>query len=91
MVKIAGKRVQLDAIEHALLADDRVREAAVLTRRRTNGSHTLVGYLTPRSGTVDRRAVKERLRAALPPYMVPSRIVALDAMRDKQPEPALAK
>jgi acyl-coenzyme A synthetase/AMP-(fatty) acid ligase/thioesterase domain-containing protein/acyl carrier protein len=80
MVKIAGKRVQLDAIEHALLADDRVREAAVLARRRTNGSHTLVGYLTPRSGTVDRRAVKERLRAALPPYMVPSRIVALDAM-----------
>ena len=80
MVKVAGKRVQLDAIEHALLADEQVGEAAVLAHQRSNGTTTLVGYVTPSSGTVEARVVKERLGRDLPPYMVPSRIVVLAVM-----------
>jgi acyl-coenzyme A synthetase/AMP-(fatty) acid ligase/thioesterase domain-containing protein/acyl carrier protein len=78
MVKVAGKRVELDAVEHAVLADERVDAAAVVVRRRSNGTNTLVAFVAP--NTIEPRAVKDGLRAKLPPYMVPARIVALDAL-----------
>jgi acyl-coenzyme A synthetase/AMP-(fatty) acid ligase/thioesterase domain-containing protein/acyl carrier protein len=78
MMKVAGKRVELDAVEHALLADERVDAAAAVVRRRSNGTNTLVAFVAP--DTVDPRDVKDGLRTKLPPYMVPARIVALDAL-----------
>ncbi len=78
MVKVAGKRVELDAVEHALSADEHVDAAAAVVRQRSNGTNTLVAFVAP--DTVDPRVVKNGLRAKLPPYMVPARVVALDAL-----------
>ncbi len=65
-------------MEHALLADERVGEAAVIARQRSTGTTAVVGYVVPRTGTVNPRAVKESLTRTLPPHMVPGRIVTLD-------------
>ncbi|MEV7548726.1 amino acid adenylation domain-containing protein [Amycolatopsis sp. NPDC089917] len=72
-VKIRGVRVELGEIEHALSLVSEVGSSAVVVR-----SGELVGYVTPR--TVDTVAVRAELVRALPSYLVPSAIVALEAL-----------
>ncbi|WP_338118070.1 amino acid adenylation domain-containing protein [Streptomyces coryli] len=76
-VKLRGLRIELGEIEAALAADDTVNGAGVLVREDRPGDQRLVGYVT--GSDADPKALRERLAARLPEYMVPGAIVVLDA------------
>ncbi|HEX3128839.1 MAG TPA: amino acid adenylation domain-containing protein [Thermoanaerobaculia bacterium] len=80
-IKIRGFRIELGEIEAALVALPEIREAVVLVDQEGGEKH-LVAYLTPREGQSlpALHALRETLAARLPPYMVPSAFIALDAM-----------
>ncbi|MER6670571.1 amino acid adenylation domain-containing protein [Amycolatopsis japonica] len=74
-VKIRGHRVEPGEVEQALLASPGVRQAAV----RVEGSEPrLAAYVVLDTGSVDQ--LRERLRAVLPAYLLPSTIIPLEAM-----------
>ncbi|MGY0560481.1 amino acid adenylation domain-containing protein [Luteimonas sp. A277] len=80
-VKLRGYRIEPGDIEAALRADASVAEAAVVVREDGQGAAGLVAYVVARSGaSVDETALAEGLRDQLPPYMLPERVVVLDAM-----------
>jgi amino acid adenylation domain-containing protein len=78
-VKIRGFRIELGEVEAALGECPHVREAAVIAREDVPGDKRLVGYFVPRNGAADAE-VKSFLRERLPQYMLPSALVALDAL-----------
>ncbi|MFJ2576629.1 amino acid adenylation domain-containing protein [Kitasatospora aureofaciens] len=76
-VKVRGYRVELGEIEAALTADPEVGQAAVVLREEAGRSRRLVGYLVPADAGPDLPAVRERLAARVPDYMVPAAFVVL--------------
>jgi acyl carrier protein len=84
-VKIRGYRIELGEIEAVLSGVPEVREAVVTARRDSAGDVVrLVGYLVWRDGgrggsddTARVAALRDRLRAALPAFMVPAHLVPL--------------
>lgn len=96
-VKLRGYRIELAEVEAPLLADRRVRQAAVVLRTLATGEEALVAYAVPvTAGTLTPRMVRDLLRRALPAWMVPSSICMLDTLpltvngkldRDALPEP----
>nr|WP_231996353.1 non-ribosomal peptide synthetase [Mycobacterium scrofulaceum] len=76
-VKIRGYRVELGEIQSALTELEGVEHAAVIAREDRPGDKRLVGYIT---GTADPVAVRAALAERLPAHMVPSSVVALQAM-----------
>ena len=79
-VKIRGFRVELGEIEALLAQQPGVGTVAVLLRR-DDGIDQLVAYLVPEAGvTLDPKALRSALAAALPPYMVPGRYEMQAAM-----------
>jgi acyl-coenzyme A synthetase/AMP-(fatty) acid ligase len=79
-VKVRGYRIELGEIEAALSADPSVRETVVVAREDAPGDRRLVAYVVPRgAGAADAHAMRERLRGALPEYMVPSHVILMDA------------
>jgi acyl-coenzyme A synthetase/AMP-(fatty) acid ligase len=73
-VKINGKRIELDEIEHVLRRDHRLADAIVVLRKESEDSKKIVAFLKPASlsaanGLVD--FVLQDLRQRLPPHMVP--------------------
>ncbi|WP_328609014.1 amino acid adenylation domain-containing protein [Amycolatopsis sp. NBC_00345] len=94
-VKVRGVRVELGEIENALREHPEVRDAAVTATERG-----LTAYLVPRGDGDPAGPVRERLRARLPGYLMPSRFVVLPRLplgrsgkvdRAALPEPALAE
>lgn len=96
-VKIRGHRVELGEVEARLSACVDVREAVVVARR-AGAAVQLVAYvsLSEDSGC-GADALRQKLAQSLPDYMVPGRIVVLDALplnangkvdRHRLPEPA---
>ncbi|MET0396580.1 MAG: amino acid adenylation domain-containing protein [Longimicrobiaceae bacterium] len=83
-VKVRGFRIEPGEVEAALLEHPAVREAVAVVRdgpAGLPGDHRLVAYLVPaEGGPPSAAALREHLRARLPEYMVPSSIVALDAI-----------
>ncbi|MFJ9877788.1 non-ribosomal peptide synthetase [[Kitasatospora] papulosa] len=83
-VKIRGYRVELGEIAAVLREHPAVRDAVVVADRGPRGDTTAVAYWVPtRSGqgeTTDREALAEHCARRLPAYMVPSALVALDAI-----------
>jgi amino acid adenylation domain-containing protein len=80
-VKIRGFRMELGEIEAALRAVPSVAQAVAVARDDEGGSMSLLGYVVfERGATMDSAALQEHLRRTLPEYMVPSTIVALDAL-----------
>nr|WP_006241247.1 non-ribosomal peptide synthetase [Mycolicibacterium tusciae] len=80
-VKIRGYRIELGEIQAALAGLDGVGQAVVIAREDRPGDKRLVGYVTESSiGTVDPAAARNALADRLPPYMVPSAVVVLDAL-----------
>ena len=81
-VKVRGLRIELGEIEVRLLGLPEIKEAAVLVREDAPGDRRLVAYWTPadegQALKVD--SLRERLKAELPGYMVPSAFVRLEAM-----------
>ena len=72
-VKIRGFRVELSEIESVLLECPGVQAAAVALREDTPGVPQLVAYLVPRADAPpDEPAIRTRLRARLPVYMMPA-------------------
>ncbi|WP_275562122.1 non-ribosomal peptide synthetase [Streptomyces sp. 5-6(2022)] len=80
-VKVRGYRVELGEIEAALTQDPAVGQATVVLRTDDGPGRRLVAYLAPVAGAgLDVGAVRERLSAAVPDYMVPSAFVVVDQM-----------
>ncbi|MBV9878884.1 MAG: hypothetical protein JO180_00225, partial [Gemmatirosa sp.] len=80
---LRGFRIELGEIETLLAAQPEVQSAAVLVREDTPGDQRLVAYCLPRDGTLGEqgewsRALRERLKATLPAFMVPATIVWLE-------------
>ncbi|MFF7730865.1 amino acid adenylation domain-containing protein [Streptomyces sp. NPDC008001] len=94
-VKIRGHRIEPDEVRAALTALPGVVQAAVLARPDGRGGKELTGYAV---GTgLDGAALRDRLAAILPDFMLPARILVLDRMpltvngkvdRRALPEPA---
>jgi amino acid adenylation domain-containing protein len=79
-VKIRGFRIELGEVEAQLLAQPEVREAVVVAHTGPAGAR-LVAYVSAQAGqSIDAAVLRERLGRALPDYMVPSLIVALETL-----------
>ncbi|NMK49941.1 non-ribosomal peptide synthetase, partial [Achromobacter sp. Bel] len=78
-VKIRGLRIELGEIESRLLGQQGVRETVVVAVDGPGGGQRLVAYVAP-AANVDTEALRTALARELPDYMVPFRIIALDAL-----------
>ena len=79
-IKIAGKRIELDEIEHALRAAPGVADAAVAAFEGRRGK-SIAGFVKAdvASAAVLLDAIRAYLKAALPDYMVPVELRVLPA------------
>jgi natural product biosynthesis luciferase-like monooxygenase protein len=78
-VKVRGYRIELGEIEAHIGRDQAVREVVVVAREDVAGDKRLVAYMVAEAGrAVEIEALRDRLRAELPDYMVPSNFVVLD-------------
>ncbi|MFF0712887.1 amino acid adenylation domain-containing protein [Streptomyces bauhiniae] len=77
-VKLRGFRVELGEVEAALNAAPGVGQAVAVVREDEPGDRRLVGYVVPAGA--DTKAVRDAVAARLPAFMVPSAVVALDAL-----------
>ncbi len=78
-VKIRGVRIELGEIESEMLKIDGIRTAVVIDRVITDNKKKLCAYYQ-RSGEVSVNEVRDRLRKALPSYMVPSYFLDMEKM-----------
>jgi len=97
-VKIRGYRIELGEIEHRLKGLDGVKDAVVTIREKA-GERFLVAYYVPAGGE-DLPALRDRLSAKLPGYMVPAYFVRLSRLpltpngkldRKALPEPEIGR
>jgi len=94
-VKVRGFRVELGEVEAALVAHPSGKDAVVAVR-----NDRLIGYIVPEPGaTVSPAELRRVVGDVLPPYMVPSVIMSLQALpltpngkvdRKALPEPIVA-
>ncbi|WP_416466970.1 amino acid adenylation domain-containing protein [Pseudomonas sp. LFS044] len=78
-VKIRGFRIELGEIEARLRACESVRDAVVSVLGE-GADKRLVGYVTSSASEDIGESLREQLRALLPDYMVPARVLVLDAL-----------
>jgi hypothetical protein len=76
-VKIRGHRIELGEIEARIQEVPHVREAVLLAREDRPGDVRLVAYYTG-DGEATTDAIRAHLEQSLPPYMIPSHIVAIE-------------
>jgi non-ribosomal peptide synthetase-like protein len=81
-VKIRGYRIELTEIESVLLQEPGIAQAVVDTYEQQPGFIELVAYYSLRKDTpeIDASALRERLQARLPGYMVPAYFECLEAI-----------
>ncbi|MFF2650667.1 amino acid adenylation domain-containing protein [Streptomyces sp. NPDC058045] len=80
-VKIRGFRVELGEIESELARHPEVDRAAVSVHEAQQGVRQLVAYVVPARGArLDAEGLRARVAERLPEYLVPSLVVALDAL-----------
>lgn len=84
-VRVAGYRVDLDAVEARLRAEPEVSGAVVVPVTDENGEVQLVGYVV---AAVDPAELRSRLRAELPAWMVPRLVVPVAALPATEPAEA---
>ncbi|MEV5108019.1 amino acid adenylation domain-containing protein [Streptomyces massasporeus] len=78
-VKVRGYRIELGEVQSALLQCPGVRAASVVAPT-GRGGRTLVAFYVPTAEPLAKAELVGALRALLPSYMVPTRIVALDEL-----------
>ena len=76
-VKIRGYRIELGEVQAELAGLAGVEQAVVLVREDRPGDKRLVGYVT---GTAEVAEMRAALAERLPAYMVPTAVVAMDAL-----------
>ncbi|HST62903.1 MAG TPA: amino acid adenylation domain-containing protein, partial [Longimicrobium sp.] len=76
-VKIRGFRIEPGEVEALLRGQDGVGDCAVIVREDVPGDKRLVAYLV---GDADVEAIRGRLRATLPDYLVPAAFVGVEAL-----------
>ncbi|MGV9773837.1 amino acid adenylation domain-containing protein [Streptosporangium sp. NPDC003464] len=79
-VKVAGFRVELGEVQGRLVRHPLVNHAVVLAPVDGEGTRRLVAYVEPAGPGLDGGRLRSWLRDWLPDYMIPSRIVFLDAI-----------
>jgi amino acid adenylation domain-containing protein len=80
-VKIRGYRIELGEIEAALAGLAGVSAVICVAYDDTSGAKALAAYVTFKHNmALDETLIKDSLRKVLPDYMVPARIIKLDAM-----------
>lgn len=79
MLNVNGQRVEPAEVEALIRRCPEVRETEVLPAMR-DGAAIMIAFIVPRPGTQENleTVVRAALRAALPAFMVPSRIFILD-------------
>ncbi len=84
MVKVRGYRIELGEVEAALQQLPQVRDAAVVPVERTEGGQggelELMAFVVGRPGGDDSTELCHALAATLPKYMVPSRVMWVEAL-----------
>jgi acyl-coenzyme A synthetase/AMP-(fatty) acid ligase/thioesterase domain-containing protein/acyl carrier protein len=79
--KVRGQRVDVEAVESALVASGLVSEAVVAVRGGSDGDARLVAYIVPRNAeTATTTALRRCLGQTLPSQMIPSRFVMLESL-----------
>ena len=76
-IKIRGFRVELGEIEAVLSGIENIDDVLVIAREDAPGDMRIVAYVVSES-QIDVQALRSRLGAELPDYMVPSAFVLLD-------------
>ncbi|MFE3794902.1 amino acid adenylation domain-containing protein [Nocardia tengchongensis] len=99
-VKIRGLRIELGEIDAVLTGHESVGFAATIGHRAESGAQSLISYVVAAPGhSIDTVLLAEHLADRVPPYMVPSSIMALDRIpltptgkldRKALPEPVFA-
>lgn len=80
-IKIRGLRIEPGEIEQCLREHPKIAEAAVVVRNRAAGDARLVAYVVGNDGPPpDVVETRRFLGQRLPDYMIPSAVVALEAM-----------
>ncbi|WP_458371446.1 non-ribosomal peptide synthetase [Pseudomonas lactis] len=79
-VKIRGFRIELGEIETRLLEHEAVREAVVLAVDAPSGKQLVAYLVSDAEHAALRDALKARLKAQLPDYMVPAHLIVLQSM-----------
>ncbi|AGL19084.1 non-ribosomal peptide synthetase [Actinoplanes sp. N902-109] len=78
-VKIRGHRVEPGEVQRVLESHPQVRQSVVVAQRRPDGQADLVAYVAADEQIATDR-LREWLRGRLPDYMVPWRLVHVDAV-----------
>lgn len=81
-VKIRGFRVELGEIETAISSHDSVLQNVVSTYESHAGTNSLVAYivLEPGAEILGTDEIREHLKARLPAYMIPSKLIVMDSL-----------
>ncbi|PJE13817.1 non-ribosomal peptide synthase/polyketide synthase [Mycobacterium sp.] len=80
-VKIRGYRIECGEVAAALAEVDGVEQAVVTVREDRPGDKRLVGYVTESvAGSLDLPGVRAAAAERLPSYMVPTAVIALEAL-----------
>jgi surfactin family lipopeptide synthetase C len=78
-VKVRGFRIELGDVEQAITSHPEVGENVVIARRQ-GSDNRLVAYVAPRNGALDSADLRRYIQSKLPPFMVPSEFVVLEAL-----------
>ena len=79
-VKLRGYRIELGEVEAALERTAELKEVVVLLREDPSGEARLEAHAVPATQYLTESGLRERLGTVLPRYMVPARIVLLEAL-----------
>ncbi len=80
-VKIRGHRIEITAVEMALMDHDAIKEAVAIAKPDRHGIQRLIAYIVPSGDSIPTiTELRYFLGQFLPEHMIPSVFVTLDAM-----------